>query len=118
VREPLATSGALAGRDPKSALQEAVQAHGRLPPSYRVVGTYGPAHERMFQVEVVLGDRVLARGEGPSKRLAERAAAAAALEAQESTVPGPSDASSESNASHESSASSASNATDEANEKS
>ncbi|WP_394823670.1 ribonuclease III [Pendulispora albinea] len=83
VREPLATAGAvLAGRDPKSALQEWVQAHGNLPPSYRVVATLGPAHERVFQVEVLLGDHVLARGEGPSKRLAERAAAARALEMQ------------------------------------
>ncbi len=82
VREPLATAGAvLAGRDPKSALQELVQAQRSLPPSYRVVGTHGPAHERIFEVEVVLGERVLARAEGPSKRLAERAAASSALEA-------------------------------------
>ncbi|WP_394833522.1 ribonuclease III [Pendulispora rubella] len=81
VREPLATAaGALGGRDPKSALQEWVQAQGNLPPAYRVVATHGPAHERVFRVEVAVGEQVLAAGEGPSKRLAERAAAAAALE--------------------------------------
>ena len=90
VREPMATAAsALAGRDPKSALQEWVQAQGNLPPAYRVVATLGPAHERVFQVEVLVGERVLAHGEGPSKRLAERAAAAAALEnlADAETVP-------------------------------
>jgi dsRNA-specific ribonuclease len=33
----------------------------------------------VFEVEVYLGDRPVARGEGRSKRLAERAAAVAAL---------------------------------------
>ena len=36
-------------------------------------------HEQIFEVEVLVGERGLARGEGRSKRLAERAAAAQAL---------------------------------------
>lgn len=82
IKEPLAAAGELlSGRDPKSELQERVQARGDPTPVYRVVATRGPRHEPMFDVEVCVGERVLARGEGRSKRLAERAAAAAALNA-------------------------------------
>jgi ribonuclease III len=65
--------------DPKSALQERVQA-GHLPaPTYRVVEEKGAPHAIVFVVEVLVADRPLGRGEGRSKRLAERAAAAEAL---------------------------------------
>lgn len=71
----------LGNRDPKSALQEYVQAHGDPTPSYRVLESRGPRHELVFTVEVLVGERVLGKGEGRSKRLAERAAAANALDA-------------------------------------
>jgi len=70
---------ALETRDPKSALQELVQARGMPAPAYRVVEVRGPPHEQIFEVEVFCADGMTARGEGRSKRLAERAAAAAAL---------------------------------------
>ena len=77
-REGAAGAG-LGGLDPKSALQEEVQAQ-RLPsPSYRVVGTSGPQHDLSFEVEVSIGETPLARGVDRSKRLAERAAAEAGL---------------------------------------
>jgi ribonuclease-3 len=69
----------LSAADPKSALQERVQARGLPAPTYRVVDVRGPAHEQTFVVEVLVGDAPLARGEGRSKRLAERAAAASAI---------------------------------------
>jgi len=76
----LATNAeSLALLDPKSALQELVQARGMSAPTYRVVQVRGAPHEQVFEVEVVLGERAVARGEGRSKRLAERAAAVAAL---------------------------------------
>jgi ribonuclease-3 len=67
------------GRDPKSTLQEHTQAIWRLLPQYRVVGTEGPAHARTYQVEVQIGDRARAEGEGTSRRNAERAAASSAM---------------------------------------
>jgi ribonuclease-3 len=67
-------------RDPKSALQERVQATGGAAPRYRVISARGPQHDQVFEVEVVVGEIVMGRGEGRSKRLAERAAAHAALE--------------------------------------
>jgi ribonuclease III len=66
--------------DPKSELQQRVQADGMAAPTYRVRDVRGAGHEQLFEVEVVVGDQAVARGEGRSKRLAERAAAMAALE--------------------------------------
>jgi ribonuclease-3 len=77
----LAKAASLGVRDPKSALQEGVQARGLPPPTYRVVEVRGSPHEQVFVVEVLVNDVAVARGEGRSKRLAERAAATAALEA-------------------------------------
>ena len=69
----------LGGLDPKSALQECVQARGAAPPTYRVLSVRGTAHDQVFAVEVVVDDAVVGAGEGRSKRQAERVAAAAAL---------------------------------------
>jgi ribonuclease-3 len=80
TRGASATPDSLAARDPKSELQERVQAEGRAAPRYRVAASSGPAHEPTFEVEVLVEDHVLARGQGKSKRLAERDAAAQALE--------------------------------------
>lgn len=79
VGDLLERADELSAADPKSALQERVQARGLPAPTYRVVDVRGPAHEQTFVVEVLVGDSPVARGEGRSKRLAERAAAAAAL---------------------------------------
>ncbi len=78
----------LATPDPKSALQERVQAEGRAAPTYKLVQVRGAGHHQVFEVEVLVDGRSVARGEGHSKRLAERAAATTALErlAVESTT--------------------------------
>jgi ribonuclease-3 len=81
VRELFDGADALSTLDPKSELQERVQSGGLPAPTYRVVDVRGVPHEQVFEAEVMLGDRALARGKGRSKRLAERAAATAALAA-------------------------------------
>jgi ribonuclease III len=70
---------ALAMLDPKSELQERVQAAGMSAPTYRLVDVRGAPHDQFFEVEAIVGDRAVARGEGRSKRLAERTAAMNAL---------------------------------------
>lgn len=65
--------------DPKSELQEKLQGRKLGAPLYRVVATGGPAHERWFAIEVVVGGATLGAGKGRSKRAAERAAAREAL---------------------------------------
>ncbi len=69
-----------ARKDPKTRLQERAQRHGGPPPSYVLVETSGPPHERRFTVEVRLEDGDGSRGEGRSKRAAEQAAAVDMLE--------------------------------------
>lgn len=86
VGEPMQQVERLGSRDPKSLLQEQVQAEGLPAPTYRVRGMRGPQHDPMFEVEVLVGADVVGLGEGRSKRVAERAAALAALEARAGTT--------------------------------
>ena len=72
---------------PKSRLQEyAFSATGRAP-SYRIVSSEGPDHDRHFVVEVAVDGDVLGSGEGRSRREAETHAAEAALERIDSEAP-------------------------------
>lgn len=65
--------------DPKTVLQEWAQARGMPLPVYKVVRREGPAHAPKFVIEVTVRDRPPAEAEGPSKRDAEKLAAAALL---------------------------------------
>jgi ribonuclease-3 len=65
--------------DPKTLLQEWSQRRYAVVPSYRE-RFEGPAHDRTFHAEVAVNDEVLAGGSGSSKKTAQRAAAASALE--------------------------------------
>jgi ribonuclease-3 len=72
---------ATSGKDPKTTLQEHLQAHRIGLPQYAVVATRGVAHKQAFEVECVipeLGIRTL--GEGSSRRSAEQCAARLAYE--------------------------------------
>ena len=68
------------GVDYKSRLQEVIQSRQQLSPTYRTIAATGPDHDRRFIVEVMVGDAVLGRGSGKSKKLAETEAARSALE--------------------------------------
>ena len=70
----------IAGQDYKSALQEYLQSHDLPLPEYRVAGTLGPDHNKLFQVEVVVKGEAIADATGPSKKEAEQEAARRALE--------------------------------------
>jgi len=69
-----------AGQDYKSALQELVQARNAPLPEYRLVGTLGPDHRKLFQVQVVVSGESIAEATGTSKKEAEQEAAKLALE--------------------------------------
>lgn len=66
-------------KDPKSRLQETLQARNLSAPSYRIVDISGPDHSRLFTVEVIVDSRVLGRGVGKRKIDAEGEAAKEAL---------------------------------------
>jgi ribonuclease-3 len=67
-------------KDVKTRLQEAFQAMGLPPPSYRLFSRSGPEHASTFEVGAMLSDgRVFATGKGCSKKSAEFAAAEVGL---------------------------------------
>lgn len=69
------------GKDPKTELQEWLQARKMKLPAYRVVATLGEAHKQTFDVECSVTEFALSeRGIGASRRAGEQAAAAAMLQ--------------------------------------
>ncbi len=75
-------------KDPKSRLQEWVQAAMGQTPRYRTVQTEGPDHARLFTRQVTVGKQPYGVGQGQSKQEAEQAAAAMALFRLGQTIPG------------------------------
>ncbi|HZJ18547.1 MAG TPA: ribonuclease III [Patescibacteria group bacterium] len=67
-------------KDPKSLLQERIQAKKQTSPMYKVAKESGPAHAKLFTVNVYSGGILLGTGEGKSKQQAEELAAKQALE--------------------------------------
>lgn len=67
-------------KDPKSLLQEKVQAKKHASPFYKVHLEEGPAHARIFTVGVYINDELMGEGRGRSKQEAEEHAAEQALE--------------------------------------
>ena len=65
--------------NPKSMLQEMLQAE-RITPTYEIIETVGPPHDRLFTAEVLAGEQALAKGKGHSKKDAEMEAATNALQ--------------------------------------
>jgi ribonuclease-3 len=79
IFEPRLHTAAPGHRDAKSRAQEWAQANLGGTPSYRILSSEGPDHEREFTVALELDDEQVATGVGRSKVEAEQAAAAAAL---------------------------------------
>jgi ribonuclease-3 len=66
--------------DNKTSLQEILQRTSQAPIEYVVIGESGPAHNKLFKMEVRHNGRVLGSGIGKSKKEAEQHAAQVALE--------------------------------------
>lgn len=67
-------------RNWKAELQEYCQGKYQQHPTYTVLSESGPDHSKIFVMRVELEGKELGRGEGSSKKLAQQAAAANALE--------------------------------------
>jgi len=75
------------GKDPKTELQEWLQARKMSLPLYRVVGTLGAAHKQTFDVECeIIELNFSERGIGASRRAGEQAAASAMLQTIKASV--------------------------------
>ncbi|MBI2031010.1 MAG: ribonuclease III [Candidatus Levybacteria bacterium] len=66
-------------KDPKSLLQEFIQAKKQESPIYSVIKEEGPPHKKVFTVVVSTGAKILGKGKGNSKQEAEKNAASQAL---------------------------------------
>ena len=62
-------------KDPKTRLQEHLQAQGQPVPTYQLVETAGADHDQRFFIECRVTNHAPVRGEGSSKRRAEQDAA-------------------------------------------
>lgn len=67
-------------KDPKSLLQEFIQAKKQGSPIYKVLEEEGPAHAKIFTIGVYAESQLLTTGKGKSKQEAEESAAKAALD--------------------------------------
>jgi ribonuclease-3 len=72
--------------DYKSALQEWLQSRDLPLPEYRLAGSVGPDHRKLFEIEVVVRGERVASGSGPSKKEAEQDAARATLDKLKGSV--------------------------------
>ena len=67
-------------KDHKTVLQEKLQEHGNIHIVYEVINTKGPDHDKTFISQVSCDGKILATGEGKTKKQAEMQAAQKALE--------------------------------------
>lgn len=66
-------------QDPKSQYQEQTQAQEGITPSYKVISEEGPDHDKIFTVGVYVEGDLRGQGSGPSKQIAQQAAAQKAI---------------------------------------
>ncbi len=67
-------------KDAKSNLQEIAQERFKQSPVYKILESRGPDHAKQFVVAVYLQGKLLGKGEGNSKQVAEEKAAYEALQ--------------------------------------
>lgn len=67
-------------KDYKTVLQEKLQANGDVKIEYEILEEKGPDHDKIFEAQVKCNGKVLAKGEGKSKKEAHMQAAKKALE--------------------------------------
>ena len=67
-------------KDFKTVLQEKLQENGDVDIKYTVIKETGPDHDKIFTVKVEADGKMLATGEGRTKKHAEMDAAGKALE--------------------------------------
>lgn len=90
--EPLVANTAREGftRDPKTELQEWLQARREPVPAYRIEATRGRQHDQVFVVVCSVPSQAIeSRGEGRSRRAAEQEAARSALATLKDRPPAP-----------------------------
>ena len=81
LKEPIEVASKHVGqKDYKTVLQEKLQKHGEVEIKYTIINETGPDHDKIFVSEVIYNGKILATGEGKSKKHAEMEAAKHAIE--------------------------------------
>ncbi len=89
LKEPLERLGEPGVRiDYKTTLQELTQRVLKKTPIYRLVYEVGPDHEKIFESEVLIDDKVYGRGKARSKKDSEQLSAQEAFEALQKELQG------------------------------
>ena len=70
----------VSAQDYKSTLQEWLQSRDLPLPEYRLAGSLGPDHRKLFEIDVMVRGERVGSGSGPSKKEAEQDAARATLD--------------------------------------
>ena len=82
----LAAEGKVA-KDPKTLLQELLQAHSLPLPDYQLTASHGDDHDKVFEVDCHVEDlKLTSSGHGSSRRSAEQTAAAALLDQAQAAI--------------------------------
>ncbi len=76
--------------DHKTQLQEIIQAHWKVTPTYHLLEAQGPDHAKIFTIEVRMNGKTLASASGSSKKDAEQNAAKTAILSIGSSIHSPS----------------------------
>ncbi len=66
-------------KDPKSVLQEQVQAQYSVAPVYKLISEEGPDHDKIFKIGVYVDGQKFGEGSGHSKQVAQQEAARQAI---------------------------------------
>ncbi len=66
-------------KDYKTSLQELTQAIYGTTPTYTLIGSTGPDHDKVFEIAIVLNNKEIAKAKGKSKKEAQQDAAKIAL---------------------------------------
>ena len=66
--------------DPKTRVQELIQAKYKVTPTYTLIKEQGPDHDKTFTVGLKVGKKVMSKGTGVSKQKAEEDAASQCIE--------------------------------------
>jgi ribonuclease III len=77
--EPLIAQSHRIYQDHKTALQQMCQSLYRETPRYTLIREYGPDHDKIFEVQLCLAERIITTGSGKNKKEAERQAAEKAI---------------------------------------
>ena len=81
LKEPIQQASQNVGmKDYKTVLQEKLQEHGEVDIRYEIIKEWGPDHDKTFTAQVKYNGKILAVGEGKSKKTAEMEAAKMAME--------------------------------------